>query len=165
MTISFVILPILAPYLPKYTDNFAKNTGYIAIEILIGLIISIVVNIYFMPLHIVGQILSMQPGLGSAAFFDPIQKSQVAIFSNFMLIIAIVMIFASNVHHLFISAVADSYIKFPPGELVDSGDVSRFVSFKIVSPFLVVGLAIMTGSILLSRLMPNLQVFFVITPA
>ena len=175
LTVSFVMLPILAPYLPKYTDNFAKNIGYIAIEILIGLIISIAANIYFMSLHFVGQILSMQSGLGSAAFFDPMQKSQVAIFSNFMLIIAIVMIFASNVHHLFISAVADSYMKFPPGELVDSGDVSRFVSFvindsfilsfKIVSPFLVVGLAIMTGSGLLSRLMPNLQVFFVITPA
>ena len=175
LTISFVMLPILAPYLPKYTDNFAKNIGYIAIEILIGLIISIAANIYFMSLHFVGQILSLQSGLGSAAFFDPMQKSQVAIFSNFMLIIAIVMIFATNVHHLFISAVADSYMKFPPGELVDSGDVSRFVSFvvndsfilsfKIVSPFLVVGLAIMTGSGMLSRLMPNLQVFFVITPA
>lgn len=175
LTISFVMLPILAPYLPKYTDDFAKNIGYIAIEILIGLIISVAANIYFMSLHFVGQILSMQSGLGAAAFFDPLQRSQVAIFSNFMLIIAIVMIFASNTHHLFISAVADSYMKFPPGELVDSGDVSKFVSFvlndsfilsfKIVSPFLVVGLAIMTGSGLLARLMPNLQVFFVITPA
>lgn len=175
LTISFVMLPILSPYLPEYTDNFAKNIGYIAIEILVGLIISVAANIYFMSLHFVGQILSMQSGLGSAAFFDPMQKSQVAIFSNFMLIIAVVMIFASNVHYLFISAVADSYMKFPPGELVDSGDISRFVSFvindsfilsfKIVSPFLVVGLAIMTGSGLLSRLMPNLQVFFVITPA
>lgn len=175
LTISFVMLPVLSPYLPKYTDDFAKNIGYIAIEILIGLIISVAANIYFMSLHFVGQILSMQSGLGAAAFFDPLQKSQVAIFSNFMLIIAIVMIFASNTHHLFISAVADSYMKFPPGELVDSGDVSKFVSFvindsfilsfKIVSPFLVVGLAIMTGSGLLARLMPNLQVFFVITPA
>lgn len=175
LTISFVMLPILTPYLPKYTDDFAKNIGYIAIEILIGLIISVAANIYFMSLHFVGQILSMQSGLGAAAFFDSLQRSQVAIFSNFMLIIAIVMIFASNTHHLFISAVADSYMKFPPGELVDSGDVSKFVSFvlndsfilsfKIVSPFLVVGLAIMTGSGLLARLMPNLQVFFVITPA
>ena len=103
------------------------------------------------------------------------QRSQVAIFSNFMLIVAVVMVFATNTHHLFIHAVADSYIKFPPGELINSGDMSKFVafvlndsfilSFKIVSPFLIVGLAIMTGSGLLARLMPNLQVFFVITPA
>ena len=88
LTITFVMIPILSPYLPKYTDDFAQNIGYIAIEILIGLIISVAANIYFMSLHFVGQILSMQSGLGSAAFFDPMQRSQVAIFSNFMLIVA-----------------------------------------------------------------------------
>lgn len=175
LTVSFVMMPILTPYLPKYTDNFVLNTSYLAIEILIGLIISIAANIYFLSLHFVGQILSLQSGLGSAAFFDPQQKSQVAIFSNFMLLIAVVFIFTTNTHYLFIQAVSDSYSKFPPGELINSGDISKFVtfvlndsfllSFQIVSPFLVVGLAIMTGSGLLARLMPNLQVFFVITPA
>ncbi|MFK7973796.1 MAG: flagellar biosynthetic protein FliR [Rickettsiaceae bacterium] len=175
LTVSFVMMPILQEYLPKYTNNFALNIGYLAIEIFIGLIISLAANIYFQSLHFVGQIISMQSGLGAAAFFDPLQKSQVAIFSNFMLLVAIVFIFATNTHFLFIQAVADSYIKFPPGELVNSGDLSKFVSFvindsfilsfKIVSPFLVVALAIMTGSGMLARLMPNLQVFFVITPA
>lgn len=84
------------------------------------------------------------------------------------------MIFAINTHYLFISEVADSYMKFSPEELVGSGGVSKFVSFvlndsfilsfKIVSPFSVVDLAIMTGSFVLARLMPNLQVFFVATP-
>jgi flagellar biosynthesis protein FliR len=172
---SLVMLPIVEPFLPRYTDNLTLNLGYLAIEILIGLIISIAANIYFQSLHFVGQIISMQSGLGAAAFFDPQQKAQVAIFSNFMLLVAIVLIFASNTHYLFIDAVASSYSKFPPGEVINSGDVSKFISFvindsfilsfKIVSPFLIVGLAIMTGSGLLSRLMPNLQVFFVITPA
>jgi flagellar biosynthesis protein FliR len=31
LTITFVMIPVLAPYLPKYTDDFAKNIGYIAI--------------------------------------------------------------------------------------------------------------------------------------
>ena len=117
----------------------------------------------------------MQSGLGSAAFFDPDQRSQVTLLSNFMILVAIVFIFASNTHHLFIHAIIDSYAKFPPGELLDSGDVSKFVSFvindsfilsfKLASPFLVVSLAILTGSGMLARLMPNLQVFFVLTPA
>lgn len=175
LTVSFVMMPVLTPYLPHYTDNFALVLGYIAIEIFIGLIISVAANIYFLSLHFVGQILSLQSGLGAAAFFDPLQKSQVALFSNLMLLTAIVFIFATNTHYIFIQAVADSYIKFPPGELVNSGDISKFISFvvndsfilsfKIVSPFIVVGLAVMTGSGLLARLMPNLQVFFVITPA
>ena len=175
LTVSFVMMPILQPYLPQYSENFATNIGYLAIEILIGLIISVAANIYFQSLHFVGQIVSMQSGLGAAAFFDPAQRSQVAIFSNFMLLVAIVFIFATDTHFIFIQAVAQSYEKFPPGELVNSGDLSKFIafvindsfilSFKISSPFLVVALAIMTGSGMLARLMPNLQVFFVITPA
>jgi flagellar biosynthetic protein FliR len=175
LSVSFVMMPILQEYLPKYSENFETNISYLAIEILIGLIISTAANIYFQAVHYVGQAISMQSGLSSAAFFDPMQKFQVAMFSNFILIIAIVLIFVTNTHFIFIQTVADSYIKFPPGELVDFGDLSKFIvfvvndsfilAFKIVSPFLVVGLAVMTGSGMLARLMPNLQVFFVITPA
>jgi flagellar biosynthetic protein FliR len=175
LIVSLIIMPIVAPYLPKYSNNFSLNVGYLAIEIFIGIIVSLAANIYFQSLHFVGQIISMQSGLGSAAFFDPGQRTQVTLFSNFMILVATVFIFASNTHHIFIQAIIDSYAKFPPGELLNSGDVSKFVSFvvndsfilsfKIASPFLVVSLAILTGSGMLARLMPNLQVFFVFTPA
>ncbi len=175
LIVSLIIMPIVAPYLPKYSNNFSLNVGYLAIEIFIGIIVSLAANIYFQSLHFVGQIISMQSGLGSAAFFDPGQRTQVTLFSNFMILVATVFIFASNTHHIFIQAIIDSYAKFPPGELLNSGDVSKFVSFvvndsfilsfKIASPFLVVSLAILTGSGMLARLMPNLQVFFVLTPA
>jgi len=175
LTTSFVMMPILTPYLPQYSNNFVTNITLLALEILIGFIISIAANLYFLSLHFVGQIISMQSGLAAAAFFDPHQKSQVTLFSNFMILVATTFIFATNTHHLFIQAIVDSYTKFPPGEFVNSEDLSKFVSlvvndsfilaFKMVSPFLVISLAIMTGSGMLSRLMPNLQVFFVITPA
>lgn len=175
LLVSIAIMPIVVPYLPKYSDNFALNIGYLAIEMLIGIVISLAANIYFQAIHFVGQILSLQSALGTAAFFDPTQRLQVTLFSNFMILVTIVFIFASDVHYLFIKAVVESYIKFPPGELLNAGDMSKFVSFiindsfilsfKISSPFLIVSLAILTGSGMLSRLMPNLQVFFVITPA
>lgn len=175
LSISLIMLPIVREYLPEYSSNSATNFSFLALEILIGLVISIAANLYFNTVHFVGQVLSMQSGLGMANFYDPTQKSQVALFSNFMLLVATVFIFASDVHHLYIEAIDDSYRKFPPGEYLNAGDISDFVAyvfnssfilgFKIVSPFLVVSLAIMTGSGLLARLMPNLQVFFVISPA
>jgi len=131
LAVSFVMMPILAPYLPQYSDNFATNITLLALEILIGLIISIAANLYFLSLHFVGQIISMQSGLASAAFFDHNQKSQVTLFSNFMLLLTATFIFATNTHHLFIQAVADSYVRFPPGEFVNSEDISKFVSLVI----------------------------------
>lgn len=175
LLVSIIIMPLIEHNLPAYSQNFAFNIGYLAIEILIGLIISLAANIYFQTLHFVGQIISMQSGLGSAAFFDPTQQEQITIFSNFLMLVATVIIFISDTHYLFIQAIIDSYNKFPPGELLNSGDISKFVSFvvndsfllsfKLVSPFLIVSLAILTGSGMLARLMPNLQVFFVLTPA
>ena len=58
--------------------------------------------------------------------------------------------------------------------MFEVGDLSKFISyaindsfilaFKLTSPFLVVSLAILAGSGLLSRIMPDLQIFFVLTP-
>ena len=87
---------------------------------------------------------------------------------------AVALIFASNTHYLFIQAIIDSYSKFPVGELMGSDDLSQFVthivtssfilSFKLAAPFIAISLIILVGTGLLARIMPNLQVFFVITP-
>lgn len=174
LVVSFAVYLLVEDYLPKYSENFSYNISLLAIEFMIGLIISLGAKIYFWSLHTIGQILSMQSGLGSATFFDPAQRSQVSIFTSFLFIVVATAIFATDTHYLFIESVVESYKKFPPGQLLEVADMSKFIthmindsfvlSFKIASPFLVVSLAILVGSGVLSRLMPNLQVFFVITP-
>lgn len=175
LLVSLVLFPVIQPYLPKYSENFSLAVGYLFIEILIGLIISYAANIYLQSVHYIGQIISLQSGLGAASFFDPAESNQVALFSNLLMLMVLTALLASDVHYLFINSIVESYQKFPPGKMLDSGNISEFVSiivndsfvlaFKLSSPFIVVGLAILTGSGVLARLMPNLQVFFVITPA
>jgi len=175
LVVSFVLYPIIASYLPLYSQNFSNNVNLLVIEILIGIIISIGAKFYYSCIHMVGQIIAMQSGLGSATFFDPTQRSQIAIFTSFLFIITTVFIFATNTHHLFIESVVDSYKRFPPGEWLNISDMNKFiallvndsfiVAFKMSSPFLIISLVMLIGSGILARLMPNLQVFFVITPA
>jgi flagellar biosynthetic protein FliR len=175
LVVSLVLCPILKIYLPTYSENFSLSVNLIAIEILIGIIISIGTKFYYWSLHFIGQIISMQSGLGSATFFDPSQKSQVAIFTSFLFLLTTIFIFSTNTHHLFIESVIDSYKRFPPGEWLNISDMNKFivltindsfiVAFKVASPFLVISLIMLIGSGVLARLMPNLQVFFVITPA
>lgn len=173
--VCLVLLPILSPFLPQYTDNPSMIAGLIATEIMIGILISIAAKLYFWSLHIVGQIISMQSGLGAATFFDPTQGMQNAIFTSYLFIFTVVFIFVSDTHYLFIGGVIDSYERFPPGEMPEIADISKFITyalndsfilaFKLSAPFLLVSIAILVGSGILARLMPNLQVFFVITPA
>lgn len=175
LTCSIVIFPLVSSYLPKYSENFTQNIIHFSIEMLVGVIISIGANFYYSCLHIVGQIIAMQSGLGSAMLFDPSQKMQVSIFSSMLFMIVTVTIFATNTHHVFIQAIIDSYQNFPPSEFINIGDLGKFITrlmndtfilaFKIASPFIIVSFAILIGSGILSKLMPTLQVFFVITPA
>ena len=39
LAVSFILYPIIVPYLPKYSENFSLNVSFLAIEILIGIII------------------------------------------------------------------------------------------------------------------------------
>lgn len=175
LSVSAIILPLVSESLPKYSEDFSSNISYLFIEIMIGLIISIASMIYYQMANTIGQIIAMQSGLGSAVFFDPNQQSQLSIFSNFLLLFTAAVLVTSDAYYLFLSTLVDSYNIFPAGEIFKFSDSSQFVTkivndsfvlaFKISSPFIVVSLAILTGSGVLSRLMPNFQVFFVITPA
>jgi flagellar biosynthetic protein FliR len=172
--VSILIHPLVYEFLPSYSGIVWKDMSALIIEAIIGIIISIATKMYFLGIHVVGQIASMQSGLGAASFFDPNQHEQLALFSNFIILYVIAMIFATDTHHLMIHAISDSYSRFAPGEMMLIGDMSEFITkivsdafviaFKMSSPFLIISLVMSVGSGILARLMPNLQVFFVMAP-
>lgn len=175
MFVTILILPIIAETLPVYPDSNGLLFKYIAIEVLVGIILGFSVKVVLHSLTVVGNIISMQSGLSAANFFDPVDKIQTPIFANFLLLFCVMMIFATDTHHIFLAGIVDSYNIFIPGEMQSTGDISELIAknvaysfllaFKFASPFIVVSIATMLGSGILSRLMPNLQVFFVLTPA
>jgi flagellar biosynthetic protein FliR len=77
-------------------------------------------------------------------------------------------------HYLVIGALNDSYTLFKPGEVPLLGDVAKVlttsvagafrIGIQLAAPFLVFGLLFNLGLGILSRLMPQMQVFFVGVP-
>jgi flagellar biosynthetic protein FliR len=88
--------------------------------------------------------------------------------------LAVALVFATDLHHLAIAALNDSYTLFHPGEFPLTGDMAALTvklvagSFRIgvqlAAPFIVFGLLFNIGLGVLSRLMPQMQVYFVATP-
>jgi flagellar biosynthesis protein FliR len=84
------------------------------------------------------------------------------------------LIFATDLHHLVIAAMNDSYTIFQPGEMPLVGDAAQHVTrvvatafrigIQLSAPFLVFGLLFNLGLGVLSRLMPQMQVFFIGLP-
>jgi flagellar biosynthetic protein FliR len=88
--------------------------------------------------------------------------------------LGLTLIFAVDLHHLVIAALNDSYTLFKPGEIPLLGDMAALttravgdafrVGIQLSAPFLVFGLLFNLGLGLLSRLMPQMQVYFVGVP-
>lgn len=173
--ITICSLGFVSKLLPQYTTSPALLSYYIASETMIGAIIGFSVRLFFSSLFVVGNLISMQAGLSAATMFDPTQKEQVMLFSNLLSSFAVMFIFASDSYHLFIAGIIDSYSYFQAGkfplisditeQIIELMSASFTLSLQISAPFIIIGMSIMVGSGVLSRLMPNFQVFFVVTPA
>jgi len=144
-------------------------------ELLIGAVLGITARLTIAALQVTGTIVAQQLGLGFVTAVDPAEHGQQAVLiGNFLTILALALLFATNLHHLVIAALDDSYTLFHPGEVPLTGDMAALIirtvagTFRIgvqlSAPFLVFGLLFNLGLGLLSRLMPQMQVFFVGMP-
>jgi flagellar biosynthesis protein FliR len=176
LAVAIALAPTVASAYPQIAPaNLAALAVMIALEITIGIMIGTLARIITTAVSIAGTIIASQTGLSYAEALDPSSHGQQgAVIGNFLSMLAVVLIFAANLHHLAIGAVAGSYHLIPPGTSLPTGDMAemaiRIVSgafmlgFQLSAPFLVFGFAVNIGFGVLARMMPQLQVFFVATP-
>jgi flagellar biosynthesis protein FliR len=143
-------------------------------ELLVGAVLGLTARLAISALQIAGSVIAQQLGLGFVTAVDPTQGQQGVIVGNFLTILGITLLFVTNLHHLVIAALHDSYQLFRPGEVPVVGDVAALVArtttdafrvgVQLAGPFLVFGLLFNVALGVLSRLMPQMQVFFVAMP-
>lgn len=175
LTTCLVMYPLLAGSFGAEPKLMSEIAGMIFLEFLIGVLIGLSAKIYFLALDVVGNIISMNAGLSAANFFNPNMRTQQPVLSILLSLIATASIFATSAHHYYFLGIMESYNKFPVGYMLITGDLSNYMArvvadsfllaFKIASPFIVVNLALQAGAGILARLMPSLQIFFIILPA
>ena len=177
LAISLALAPTVQSAYPQGAPASSIALGLmIAQEVTAGILIGTMARIIMSALQVAGTLIATQTGLAYASTVDPTsQGEQSAIVANFFSLLAVVLIFATNLHHLAIAAVAGSYHLIPPGGTLPTGDMAelaiRLVSgsfalgFQMAAPFLVFGFALSVGLGVLARLMPQLQIYMVAMPA
>ena len=144
-------------------------------EIFIGAVLGLTARLTISALQVAGSVIAQQLGLGFVTAVDPTQGQQGVHRRQFpRRMLGITLIFATDLHHLVIAALNDSYTLFKPGEMPLIGDVAALttqtvadafrIGIQLSAPFLVFGLLFNLGLGVLSRLMPQMQVFFVGMP-
>jgi len=143
-------------------------------EIIIGIVLGATARVTLAALAVAGSVIAQQLGLGFVTAVDPTQGQQGLLIGNFLTILGMTLLFATDSHHLVISALNESYRIFSPGEAMPTGDIAALatrafasafkIGMQLSAPFLVFGLVFNMGLGILARLMPAMQVYFVGTP-
>jgi flagellar biosynthesis protein FliR len=180
MRLTFALL-LAAILLPLHRSAYHIDPGALATalvllveEILIGAMLGVTARLTISALEVAGSVIAQQLGLGFVTAVDPTQGEQGAIVGNFLTLVGITLFFATDMHHLVIAALNDSYNLFEPGEMPATGDAAALVTkmvagafrigIQLSAPFIVFGLLFNIGLGVLARLMPQMQVFFVALP-
>jgi flagellar biosynthetic protein FliR len=178
LTIALILAAVL---LPLHRSSYPINPGalgpaivMVIEEIVIGAVLGLTARLTVSALEVAGSVIAQQLGLGFVTQVDPSQAEQGMIFSNFFTMLAVTLFFATDMHHLVLAALNDSYTLFAPGEVPATGDAAALVTkiisgafrigIQLAAPFLAFGLLFNLGLGVLSRLMPAMQVYFVALP-
>lgn len=179
LVLALFLALILHPFAaPLYPTGLARDTARLAVllagEIAVGLFIGMASRLVLAAAQVAGTTIANQLGLGFAMTVDPTQGQQGVIFGNFLSLMAVTLIFVTDLHVPAISAVSSSFSLFPPGQWMPVGDFAEVtvwlvgesfrVGLQISAPFLAFGLIFNLGLGMLQKMMPQFQIFFVAMP-
>ena len=176
LVFSLVLYPLITPSLPRLPTDLVQVIILILHELVIGLILGSITRLVVMSAQIAGAVIAFQAGLSVAQSADPTNGGiQGVIVGSFLSFLGITLIFATDLHHVALAAVYDSYMIFSPTDPLMFGDAAQMVietlagafviGVQMSAPFIVFGLVFYLGMGILARMMPQLQVFFIAMPA
>jgi flagellar biosynthetic protein FliR len=174
LAVSGVLTPVVAPHYPTAAPTTLQLTLLIGREVTAGVMVGAMTRLIMSALQVAGYLIATQTGLAFATTMDPSQNQQGAVVATFLTLLGSVLVFETGLHHLAIGAIADSYQLIPPDKALPVAGMTQFavdlvasafaLGLQLAAPFVLFGLLIYATLGVLSRLMPQLQVFFLATP-
>jgi flagellar biosynthetic protein FliR len=173
-TITLVVTPVIADRLPAEPRDFAALSALVISEAFIGAFIGLVARVLLASLETAGAIIATQSSLASAITFDPGSQRNETLPASLLGALALVLIFALNIHHMLLTGLVDSYQAFPAGQAPPLDDMSQamirlvaqgfVISLEISAPYIILGTLFYLALGLVGRIMPQLQIFYIGLP-
>ena len=159
--------------LPVFNHMLPFAIGVIG-ELMIGISIGLSIRLIFAGIQLAGQLAGYQMGLAIANVMDPSTSQQLPILSQFNQLFAMLLLLATNAHHIFLRALAESYRLVPPfgfhfsnslmQQIIDLGGKMFVVAVQVGAPIITALLLISVAFGLIARTVPQMNVFIVAMP-
>ena len=175
LLLSALVAPVVASGLPSAPPaDPGRLAGLLGGELLVGLFLGGVTRFAAAALHVAGTIVAMQSGLSAASYFDPNEAGQGTLPGNLFTMTALVVMFASDLHHVLLRALAASYGRLPVAAGLPAGDALRLVlglanatmttGLEVAAPLVVTALLTNLALGILGRIVPALQLLTLALP-
>jgi flagellar biosynthetic protein FliR len=174
LAMAIALGPALSNNVPAPANSAMGMAFQIGAEVLIGILLGAAARMLVSALATAGQIVGMEMGISFAQTADPTATGSGQLVAVFLGIMGVALIFATGLHHMFLQGIAGSYQVISIGSQPPVGDAAELaldatassfrVGFQIAVPLIAAGMMFRVGMAVLSRLIPQIQVFFVALP-
>jgi flagellar biosynthetic protein FliR len=139
-----------------------------------GLALGAIANIIFSAVKLGGSIMETQMGLSMAQIIDPMSEEHGTPLAALLEMIFILAFLAANGHHLLIRVIQKSYEYFPAGKIptvaalagniLEATSVMFVAGLRLAAPILAALLVLLVVLAILSRVVPEMEIFFISFP-
>ncbi len=141
ITFALFLTIIVFPLLPYNTwiipSSLIPLTFLIFKEIMVGVVLGFVVNLVFMSIIVMGELLGYQIGFTMATMVDPMSSMNNNILTIFSFILATTLFLAINGHYYFIWGMKESFIFIPPGLSLLKVSILNYIVLLIKKIFVI----------------------------
>ena len=172
--ISIILLPVVGSGMPAFPATVWELAQMILGEFAIGVILGLLVQLFFEGVRMMGQLVGFQTGFAVTNIIDPQNGIQVSIFSNMAYLVAVVLFLLLEGHHILITALKESFEILRVGQVGLNSQIFEklipllgrmfSIAIKIGAPAIAALLFTKVAFGLITKMMPQMNIMIVAFP-
>ena len=175
LAMSVVLFPVVDGLgTPETSPSIIMFGAAVLGELFIGWLIGFVAYISFAAITMAGKVMDMQVGFAVVNVVDPTSGQQIPLIGSFLYNLAVIILLVTNGHHMLIAALVESFRAVPLAGLEANISLALIIAnftgtifltgMKIAMPITFAILLTNVGLGILSRTMPQMNIFVVGIP-
>jgi flagellar biosynthesis protein FliR len=174
VAVTLLIVPHLPSGPPDLLDRPVHLIMGLAVEVVVGLMIGLIVQLFFTGIQLAGQTIGYQMGFAIANVVDPASSLQIPLLSQFYNLFAMMLFLALDVHVYFIKTLAEMFQHIPLWSFRLDQDLFALIMMLTANAFIMavkIGAPVMVALLLtnaalglVARTVPQMQIFVVAMP-
>jgi flagellar biosynthetic protein FliR len=174
VVMAIILFPMINTSMVQFPHTSFGLMQLILSEFIIGIILGLMVMIFFEGVRMMGQMVGFQTGFAIANIIDPQSGSQMSILANMAYLVAMMFFLLLNGHYILLNALRESFEVIPVGSLRLNGEMfgkmisvygDMFViAVKIGAPAIAALLFTNLAFGLITKLIPQMNIMIVAFP-